>query len=134
MKENDGTLAAAAAPTPAYDKEQLMKIIMPLIREAEERMRNEPRPPRAPPTIHYTKLTPLPAGTELACESNFYCRIVGHLLAEGHEGKFVLIKGENIIGFYDTFDAACDAGRAAYPRQSIYVHQILTEEPLLLQY
>ena len=60
-----------------------------------------------------------------------YRREVGRLLAEGHEGQFVLIKGNDILGFFDTDDAAWTDGIKRFGRQGFMVHQIQTYEPIL---
>ncbi len=57
-----------------------------------------------------------------------YSHEVGRLIAEGHEGKFVLIKNETIIGIYDNDDEASDEGRRRYLMQGYLVHQIQTWE------
>src|SRR5207247_2194922 len=51
-------------------------------------------------TIPYTELPPAQPGNPLATEWELFRREVGRLLAEGHEGKTVLIKDDNIIGIY----------------------------------
>jgi hypothetical protein len=48
-------------------------------------------------------------------EIRTYLRELPRLLAEGHEGKFVLIKDEQVLSVWDTFDDACQAGRERYP-------------------
>jgi hypothetical protein len=82
-------------------------------------------------TIPYTELPPSAPGSQIDVEWEFYRREVGRLLAEGHEGKFVLIKGEAVIGFYDTWEAAYRAGVERYLRQGFMVHQVRSREPLL---
>ena len=67
----------------------------------------------------------------LATEWDTYRREGGRLLAEGLEGKFVLIKGEEVISLYDTWDAARDDGLKRYLEQPFLVHQVRTWEPLL---
>ena len=57
-------------------------------------------------TIHYTELPPMPLDEPQGVECEFYRREVGRLLAEGHEGRWVFIKGEEIIGIYDTREEA----------------------------
>jgi hypothetical protein len=82
--------------------------------------------------IHYTELPPMPPGGLLDVEYEFYRREVGRLLAEGHEGKHVLIKGEEIIGIYNTDREALDAGYERFPgRTGFFVRQILTRERML---
>lgn len=101
-------------------------------REAWERYRQQPPPPRPePPSIHYTELPPSRPGDALAEEWEFYRREVGRLLAEGNEGRYVLIKGEQIIGIWDTWKevsaAICQQPSSLYP---LLIQQIREREPL----
>jgi hypothetical protein len=82
-------------------------------------------------TIHYTELPPSQPDDPLNLEWETYRREVGRLLAEGKEGKFVLIKGQEILGLYDSWDAARDAGLERYLREAFLVHPVRTWEPLL---
>src|SRR5262249_24960502 len=82
-------------------------------------------------TIHWTELPEDTSGGPLAAEANFYRREVGRLLAEGHEGKWVLIKGEAIIGIWDTREEAFAAASNRFFRQAVLVKQIIEREPLL---
>jgi hypothetical protein len=67
----------------------------------------------------------------LAAEWETYRREVGRLLAEGQEGKFALIKGDQIVGIYETWDAARQAGLQKYLSQPHMVRPILSREPVL---
>jgi hypothetical protein len=40
-----------------------------------------------------------------------YRHSLPRLVAEGHEGRFALIKGDEVLGIWDTFDDAYEAGR-----------------------
>ena len=62
-----------------------------------------------------------------------YRREVGQLLQEGHEGKWVLIKGTEILGFFDTGSKATEEGyrRFLLQRESFLVHQVQTYERLI---
>jgi hypothetical protein len=79
--------------------------------------------------IHWTEL-PEDTGP-LAKESNCYRREVGRLLAEGHEGRWLLIKGEEIIGIWDTREEASAAADERFLLQQVLVKQILEWEPLI---
>jgi hypothetical protein len=83
-----------------------------------------------PRTIRHTELPAAPPGEVLSLEWNTYRREVGRLLAEGHAGKFVLIKGSQIIAFYDAWDAAREAGLRLYLMEPFLVHEVRAEEPL----
>jgi hypothetical protein len=48
-------------------------------------------------------------------EIRTYLRELRRLLAEGQEGRFVLIKGDEVLSVWDTFDDACQAGRERFP-------------------
>jgi hypothetical protein len=100
---------------------------------------NEPQAakPTPPPTfdprrvIHYTELPECRPDSQIATESNFYRREVGRLLAEGHEGRWVLIKGEQIIGIWDTRAEAFAVADERFLLQPVLVRQILEWEPLI---
>lgn len=47
---------------------------------------------------------------QLRHEIRTYRRELPRLLAEGHEGHYVLIKGNEVLSIWDTFDDACQAG------------------------
>src|SRR5262249_48308674 len=83
--------------------------------------------------LHYTQLVPATPGSPLAEEWECYRREVGRLLAEGYEGRFVLIKGSEIIGIWDDENDARNEGARRYflLRQGYLVHQIQEWEPLL---
>jgi hypothetical protein len=100
-------------------------------REALEQGRFEPLPPYERPTIHYTELPPAQPDSPLCLEWSFYRREVGRLLAEGQEGRFLLIKGEEIIGIWDTEEEARAVAHTRYPMQPYLIQRILTREPLL---
>jgi hypothetical protein len=104
-----------------------------LHQEEIERIHQEvppcPWPPRDVPMIPYTALAEAPPDSPIATEWNFYRRQVGRLLAEGNQGKWVLIKGERIVGIWDRFeDANAAQGSLAQP---VMIKQILDREPLL---
>ncbi len=88
--------------------------------------------PRERPTIHFSELAPAAANSPLAVEWETYRREVGHLIEEGHEGKWVLIKGEEIIGLFDTKEQALEVGAERFLLKPKLIHQVLTREPVLL--
>src|SRR5262249_49639014 len=102
-------------------------------RERElQQMQQEPPPPAPQPrTISYTELPADTSQRPCATEWNFYRREVGRLLAEGHEGKWLLIKGEQIIGIWDSQDEAEAMALERYLMQHVLVRQILSQEPVL---
>lgn len=101
-------------------------------REAVERYRQQPPPPPPePPTIHYTELPPARPGEDLFLEWETYRREAGRLLAAGNEGRYVLIKGEQIIGIWDREEDALAAAYHKFLLQPFFVHQIQERERLL---
>jgi hypothetical protein len=82
-------------------------------------------------SIDYAELPEDKAGDLVARDWNYYCRQAGRLLADGHEGKWVLIKDERIVGIWDTRDAAENVAAERYLMQSVLIHQVLRREPIL---
>jgi hypothetical protein len=87
--------------------------------------------PQTSQTIPWTELPPADPNSPLAAEWETYRREVGPLLAEGQEGKFALIKGEEIIGIYETWDEARRAGLEKYLLEPHTARPILSREPLI---
>jgi len=81
-----------------------------------------------PNYISYRDLPPMKPDSELAVEYDFYRKEAGRLLAEGHEGRWILIKKTQIIGIWDTRDEAMKEGYNRFVGQSFYVQQILEWE------
>lgn len=88
-------------------------------------------PANEPQMIHYTELPPAQPHSPLTKEWDFYRREVARLLADGHEGRFVLIKGEELIGIWDTEKEAEAVAHQRYWRQPCLIHQVRSCEPLL---
>jgi hypothetical protein len=110
--------------------------LLELVRQRDlEQMLKQPAPPSRQPlqpeTIHYTELPEDTSGGPTAKEWNFYRREVGRLLAEGHEGKWVLIVGEEIIGMWDSWDEARAVALDRYLMKSVLIHQVRNREPVL---
>jgi hypothetical protein len=101
-------------------------------REAIEQGNFQTLPPRETPrAVPYTELPEAKPGEPLAEEWNVYRREVGRWLAEGLEGRHVLIKGQEVIGIYGSSEEAVAAGLQRYLLQPFLVHPIRTEEPFL---
>jgi hypothetical protein len=81
--------------------------------------------------IHWSELPEDTTGNAHARNWNFYRREVGRLLAEGHEGRWVVVKGEQIIGIWDTQEEAFADLYRRYQNVQALVHQVLEREPLL---
>jgi hypothetical protein len=103
-------------------------------REEVEGIRASPPAPARPPerpTIHYTHLPDAPPDSPITPEWNFYRRIIGRLLAEGHEGKWLLINKEEIVGIWDTQAEADTVRLERFSMQPVLLKQILAQEPIL---
>jgi hypothetical protein len=99
-----------------------------------ERIRQDSPLPLAPlerPTIHWTELREISPDSPIAKEWSVYRREIGRLLAEGHEGKWVLIKGEQIIDIYETFHRAYEVALERFLMQSVLIQQVRSREPIL---
>jgi hypothetical protein len=87
--------------------------------------------PQTANTIPWTELPPAEPGSPLAAEWETYRREVGRLLEEGQEGKYALIKGDQIIGIYETWDEAREVGLEKFLLQPHTVRPILSREPVI---
>ena len=66
----------------------------------------------------------------LAAELQHYSRCKPEWLAQ-RSGKYVVIKGDSVLGFYSTFEAAYRAGASEYGIATDFlVKQILEHEPV----
>jgi hypothetical protein len=83
-----------------------------------------------PNTIHYSQLPPS-RPDDPAPEWETFRREVGRLIAEGHEGKWVLLRGDQIIGLFDTEDDAKEEGYRRYMLTGFNVQHVATYQPLL---
>jgi hypothetical protein len=82
-------------------------------------------------TIHYTQLPDKLPGEPLFYEWNTYRRELPRLLAEGHEGKYVLIKGQAILDIFATFNEVLDEGEERFPDEDFLAQKILEWQPVL---
>jgi hypothetical protein len=83
------------------------------------------------PTIHYTEVPDVPANHPNYRECQTFRRELPRLLAEGHEGKWALIKGDEIAGVFDTLDDAHVAGLARYLSQSFILQPVREWQPVI---
>jgi hypothetical protein len=111
--------------------ENVNDLIERLHREAFEKGRREPTPPYEPPTVHYTELPEPQKDSPLFQEWNFYRREVGRLLAEGQEGRWLLIKGEDVLGIWDTREEAEAIALQKFLMQPCLIHQVRCREPIV---
>lgn len=102
-------------------------------RETVEPLRVRPsetsQSPGAKPSS--AQLHDAPPGSPVATEWNFYRRIIGRLLEDGHEGKWLLIREEELVGIWPTLAEANTVRLERYPQQPVLMKQILTQEPIL---
>lgn len=82
-------------------------------------------------TIHHTQLHDLPPEDALQREWNTYRRELPRLLAEGHEGKVALIKGEEVVSLWPTWNEALAEGGRLYLLEPFLIKPIHEYEPLL---
>lgn len=67
-------------------------------------------------------------------ELTTYSRLLPEFL-EGHEGEHVLIKGEEVVGFWADERAAITEGRRRFPRQPFLVKKVQRhEKPVNIPY
>jgi hypothetical protein len=64
-------------------------------------------------------------GSQIETEWNLFRRELPRLLAEGHEGRWILIKGEEIIGLFDTDAEARGVGVRRFGLASMLLQQVL---------
>jgi hypothetical protein len=65
-----------------------------------------------------------PPDDPFAAEWKTYKREVARLLAEGHQGRFALVKGDDVVSTWDTWRDACQAGDEKFGHGSFMVHEI----------
>jgi hypothetical protein len=99
--------------------------------ESEQVGTDRQGPLRPRQTIHYTELPEDASEGSIAREWNLYRSEAGRLLGEGHEGKWVLVKGEAIIGIFGTEDEARAVALQKYLMQPCLIHQVRSREPLV---
>lgn len=62
-------------------------------------------------------------------ELSFFQSIRQRLIDERHEGKFALIKGEELIGTFDDPETAYSLAVSRFGREPFLIKQVLREEP-----
>lgn len=62
-------------------------------------------------------------------EAETYRREVGQLLAEGHAGRYALLKGDAVVSIWDTQRDALQAGRDQFGLEDIAVVKIDPHDP-----
>jgi hypothetical protein len=69
----------------------------------------------------------------LAAELDTYHRELGRLLAEGHAGRWVVVKGNEVVSTWDTFDDAIQVGYDRFGQTPFLVQQVLAQQPVAQQ-
>jgi len=85
------------------------------------------------PTIHFSELPPASSDSELATEWEVFRRELPQLLAAGHEGKYVLIKGEQIVGLWDDKRAGYRDAIRRFPGQPFALQLVSEWQPLIVR-
>jgi hypothetical protein len=113
--------------------DQAFDVVKWVVEEERKRLIQNPPPPQPPPerpTIHWTELKEEVSGRADATDWNHYVKHVGRLLAEGQEGRWVLIVGGEIIGIYDTETEGDQVRAHRFLKQPVLLQQVLTREPI----
>jgi hypothetical protein len=116
-----------------YREEQLKadELIGKMHRAAVDYPYQAPTLPIEPATISYTELPEAKTDSPLYREWNTYRHEAGRLLAEVNSNRHVLIKGDRIVGIWNTHDEALAGGYREFPGQPFLVHQIQERERVL---
>ena len=77
--------------------------------------------------------TPVNAQDLLAAELATYQRELPRLLAEGEEGRWVLVRASEVISTWDTFEDAIQVGYGRFGQTPFLVQQVLAEQPVARQ-
>lgn len=112
-------------------EESQRALVETLHRAALQHFAETPRVQAELPTIHYSKLPQADPASALFTEWNTYRREVGRLLEENQQGRFVLIKGDEIIGLWDNEREAFAAGYQRFLGKAFMVHQVQERESVL---
>jgi hypothetical protein len=113
------------------EQQRLDDLIDQLHHAAATQAGQAPATPLPGPTVPFTELPAALPASPLYREWNTYRREAGRLLAQGGEGRHVLIQAEQIIGLWDTHDAAMTAGYQRFAGQPFLVHQVEERERVL---
>ena len=81
--------------------------------------------------IHFSELPEGPSDGPLVREWNVYRREVGQWVSEGHEGDWVLIVGDQVVGVWDTELEADTVRLNRFLGRSVLMKQIREWEPIL---
>jgi hypothetical protein len=103
-----------------------------LVQAERNRLQNPTGGPARPlETLHYSELPPDMSEEAPARDWNYYLREAGRLIAEGHEGKWVLIKSATIVGVWETEEEVRAVAAGRFLMEPVLIHQIREREPVL---
>jgi hypothetical protein len=74
-------------------------------------------------------LPDLPPGSPIEAEWDTFRRELPRLLAEGHHGRYALVKGDHVAGVWDTQRDALQAGYEKFGLVTFMVQPILAVDP-----
>jgi hypothetical protein len=80
--------------------------------------------------VHWTELAEDTSDWAYAAEWNYYRRLVGRLVTEGQTGRWLVIKGEALLGFWDTLAEAETYVRERALRP-VLLKRVLEWEPVI---
>jgi hypothetical protein len=114
------------------DEERGDALVEQIHREAVEHARGQrPLLPPGRESVHYLDQPAPKAGDLLFAEWITYRREAGRLLAEGNEGRHVLVKGDAIVGILPTHEDAMAEGYDRFGNKPFLVHELRRHEPVL---
>jgi hypothetical protein len=82
------------------------------------------------PMLHWTEVPAPPADSNLHHDYKVFCRELPRLLAEGHAGKFVVIKDGSLLGPFVSRREALYAGVERFPQQHFLLQPVLEFLPV----
>jgi hypothetical protein len=80
-------------------------------------------------TIHHSVLPCIPKTHPLVCEWDTYRREVAQLLMKGFAGKWIVVKGQSILGVFNSMVEAEE--KCAQLKWPFLIRQVLEQEPVL---
>ncbi|MSU76554.1 MAG: hypothetical protein EXS16_00510 [Gemmataceae bacterium] len=82
-------------------------------------------------SVPFDSLSDASPDIRLRPEWETYQVLVSRLLAEGHAGKYVLIKADQLIGIWDRHADAVESGYQRFAGEPFLVHEIRKREPII---
>lgn len=82
-------------------------------------------------TIKYSELPKERAADDAARNWNYYLSEASRLLAEGHEGRWLIVHEGAIVGIWDTEDEARTVASVQFLMEPVLIHRIRDQEPVI---